>query len=126
MSGVLLIFLFVKAEEDFWIYVLILALTTLAWNILVWKYLPSYLMKIHLNDLKVASNINKILLLFVPTIAIQVYTVLDKTMLGYYTNNGMENGYYEQTEKIVRMVLAIITSLGTVMIPRISSLISEK
>ena len=126
MSGVLLIFLFVKAEEDLWIYVLILALTTLAGNILVWKYLPSYLMKIHLNDLKVASNINKILLLFVPTIAIQVYTVLDKTMLGYYTNNGMENGYYEQTEKIVRMVLAIITSLGTVMIPRISSLISEK
>ena len=54
-----------------------------------------------------------------PTIAIQIYTVLDKTMIGVITNSAYENGYYEQALKISRMVLTLVTSLGAVMIPRI-------
>ena len=126
LSGIIAVFIFVNTEDDLWIYVLILALTTFVGNLLIWYYLPRYLTKIHINDLDVTSNIKDILLLFIPTIAIQVYTVLDKIMLGNYTSNGVENGYYEQAEKVVRMALAIITSLGTVMIPRISLLFSEK
>ena len=49
----------------------------------------------------------------------QVYTVLDKTMIGVITQNAYENGYYEQALKIAKLVLTIVTSLGTVMIPRI-------
>ena len=37
--------------------------------------------------------------LFVPTVAIQVYTVLDKTMIGVITKSDAENGYYEQSLK---------------------------
>ena len=36
-----------------------------------------------------------------------------------------EVGYYEQAEKIVNMPLGIITALGTVMLPRISNLVSK-
>ena len=57
--------------------------------------------------------------LFVPTIAVQVYTVLDKTMIGMITQNDFENGYYEQAVKISKMVMTVVTALGTVMIPRI-------
>ena len=80
--------------------------------------------------------------LFIPTIAISVYTLLDKTLIGLLiegeqqiiSDNGkeiiskisdIENGYYEQAEKIVKMVLTIITSLGTVMIPRNSNELSK-
>ena len=38
-------------------------------------------------------------------------------MIGLITKNSFENGYYEQAIKIARMVLTIVTSLGTVMIP---------
>ncbi len=59
--------------------------------------------------------------LFVPTIAIQIYTVLDKTMIGVITGSSFENGYYEQAIKMSKMLLAVVTALGTVMVPRIGS-----
>lgn len=40
-------------------------------------------------------------------------------MIGVITQNAYENGYYEQALKIAKLVLTIVTSLGTVMIPRI-------
>ena len=57
---------------------------------------------------------------FIPTIAIQIYTVLDKTMIGLITKSDFENGYYEQAEKIVKLPLTVITSLNIVMRSRIS------
>lgn len=56
----------------------------------------------------------------------QVYTVLDKTMIGVITQNAYENGYYEQALKIAKLVLTIVTSLGTVMIPRIDIIIVKE
>ena len=40
-------------------------------------------------------------------------------MVGAITKNSFENGYYEQAMKISKMGLSFVTSLGTVMIPRI-------
>jgi len=61
-------------------------------------------------------------MLFIPQIAIQIYTVLDKTMLGYILNDMSEVGYYEQSQKIVKMFLMLVSAIGTVMIPRIANL----
>jgi O-antigen/teichoic acid export membrane protein len=41
-------------------------------------------------------------------------------MIGMYSVGNFENGYYEQSEKIVKVCLTIITSLGTVIAPRIA------
>ena len=60
--------------------------------------------------------------MFLPQVAIQVYTVLDKTMLGLLVKDMSETGIYEQSQKIVKITLALVTSLGTVMVPRIASL----
>lgn len=57
--------------------------------------------------------------LFIPTVAIQIYTVFDKTMIGMITKDAFENGYYEQAIRIIRIILMVVTSLGTVIIPRI-------
>lgn len=43
-------------------------------------------------------------------------------MLGYYSDSFIENGYYEQSMKISKLILTIVISLGTVMIPRIGFL----
>ena len=40
-------------------------------------------------------------------------------MIGMITKDAYENGYYEQALKISKLVLTVVTSLGTVMIPRI-------
>ena len=65
-----------------------------------------------------------VLVLFIPQVASQIYTVLDKTMLGIYSPT-VDVGYYDQSQKIVRILLTIITSLGMVMMPRIASLTSK-
>ena len=63
--------------------------------------------------------------MFIPQIAIQVYTLLDKTMIGKIISDKSEVGYYEQAQKIVKTALTIITCLGTVMMPRIANTYSN-
>lgn len=64
------------------------------------------------------------LILFIPTLAVSLYKIMDKIMLGYMINE-TEVGYYENAEKIINMPMSIITSLGTVMLPRISYFIAN-
>ena len=56
----------------------------------------------------------------------QIYTVLDKTMIGFLTGDAFENGYYEQASKIPKMLLTVLTALGTVLGPRIGKLFEDK
>ena len=62
-----------------------------------------------------------IFILFLPQIAIDVYTELDKTMLGVLASSIDEVGYYSQAQKIVKIILMIVTSLGVVMLPAMSA-----
>lgn len=114
------IFLFVKNKDDILLYILGITALTLAGNISMWSFLPKYLVKIRFVDIKIFHNARDIIQLFIPTVAIQIYTVLDKTMIGMYASSYSENGFYEQAERLSKMALMIITSLGTVMSPRIA------
>lgn len=87
----------------------------------LWLYLPKYLDKVKLRDLHIARHIRPTLGLFVPQIAVQVYTVLDRTMIGTIITDKSEVGFYDQSQKIIKVILAIITSLGTVMLPRVAN-----
>ena len=116
----LFIFLLINQKEDVKLYIFGLAFMNLCGSLSMWFVLPQYLSKVKLSDIKPFRNLKTIIQLFVPSIAIQVYTMLDKTMIGLYTDTNFENGYYEQAEKLVKMTLSIVTSLGTVMIPRLA------
>lgn len=124
--NIVLILTMVTNKADVDKYTLILAGMTFVANISVWPYVPRVISRVNIADIKPFHNTKDILLLFIPTIAIQVNAVLDKTMIGGFAINAAENGYYEQTEKVVRMALAVVTSLGTVMIPRIAKLYHDK
>lgn len=118
--SIILILILIKKPEDLPIYILIYCVSTFIGNISLWIYVPKYICKIKLKDLKFRKHLKPILELFIPQVAVQVYTVLDKTMIGAIVNDKSEVGYYEQAEKIVKLLLTIITSLGTVMLPRIA------
>jgi hypothetical protein len=47
----------------------------------------------------------------IPGIAVQIYNVLDKTMLGLIKQNMTQSGYYEQVGKIVTVIIVMITSI---------------
>lgn len=116
------IFLFVKTPEDLYKYALIYSLSVFLGNLTLWYYVPKYIQKVKLKQLELKKHIKPVLLLFIPQVALQMYMVLDKTMLGMLITDKTEVGYYEQSQKIIRLLLTIITSLGTVMVPRMANM----
>ena len=84
-------------------------------------YLPRFAQKVKIKELNLFRHIKPTVMLFIPQVATQIYTVLDKTMIGVIVLNKAEVGYYEQAQKIVKLLMTIATSLGTVMMPRIAS-----
>lgn len=113
------IFVAVKTPNDILKYVFGIAFFLFLSNASLWVRVSKYVGKPNIHSIKPLRNIRAVLALFVPTIAVQIYTVLDKTMIGLITKSAFENGYYEQAIKISKMLLVVVTSLGTVMIPRI-------
>ncbi len=119
--SIICIFSLVKTVNDLSVYILIYALSNLVGNISLWAYLPKYIQKIDIKELKLLRHLRPVIALFIPQIAIQLYTVLDKVMIGAIVENKVESGYYEQAQKIIKILLTIVTALGTVMLPRIAN-----
>lgn len=123
--GVICIFLFIKQAEHLWLYILIYVLSNLLGNLSLWLYLPKHLTKIRFKNLNIKKHIIPTITLFIPQIAMQVYLVLDKTMLGNILGDMSEVGNYEQSQKIIKTALTVVTALGTVVAPRIANVISN-
>jgi len=111
------IFTFVRTKEDLIIYVAGNVLITFISQLSVWLYLPKFVDAPKWRELKPFRHLKNTIILFLPTIAISIYIVLDKTMIGIFSNS-FENGYYEQGLMLSKTVLTLVTSLGAVMIPR--------
>ncbi len=118
------IFLFVKTEEDTGIYTLILSAGVLGGQVFLWPRLFRYIRFVKPNKKDVIRHIRPNLILFLPAIAVSFYKIMDKIMLGLMSTTE-EVGFYESSERIIKIPMAVIESLGTVMQPRMSNLISN-
>ena len=119
--GTCLIFLLVKTSEDLWFYVLICSGTQLLGNLTMLPFLKREVQLVGLSAIRPFRGSRQILELFLPMVAIQLYTVFDKTMLGALCNT-TEVGYYSQAEKIIKIILTVLSSLIAVLLPRFSAL----
>lgn len=115
------VFIFVRTRGDLWKYALIMALGTLCSQGYLWFYVRRLVgwYRPKLVDLK--KHIVPELILFIPIIAVSLYTMMDKVMLGQMSTMS-EVGYYEGAAKILNIPTGVITALGTVMLPRMSNL----
>lgn len=123
--SIMSIFIFVKKYDDLWKYTLIQCLTLLISNLSLWLYFPNMITRVSLKKINPLKHLRPMLILFLPTIATSIYTSLDKTLIGILTKSDAENGNYEYAEKLVKMTMTIVTSLGAVMIPRNSKNFAE-
>lgn len=121
ICSVTLVFLLVKTKEDLAKFTLIYSLADLIGNLSLWLYLPRYLRGVKVKNINILQHIPQITLLFIPQIANQIYKILDTTMIGKIVEDKAELGFYEQGQKVIRLLLTIVTSLGVVMIPRMAS-----
>ncbi len=120
-----LIFTLVKKPEDLGLYMLIYVGAELIGNLSMIFYLPKYLVRVPFKELEIKKIIKPVILLFLPQIAIQIYTVLDKTMIGFITSDMVEVGYYEQAQKVVRAAMLVLAALQSVMNSRIANAYHE-
>ncbi len=120
---VISIFIFVKGVNDLWIYTLIMALGTLMSQILLWPFVKKYVIWVKPSLKGIFSHIKPNLVLFIPVLAVSIYKLMDKIMLGSLTNV-IEVGYYENSVNIINIPVNVISALGVVMLPRMSNLLA--
>lgn len=118
------IFIFVKSSDDTVIYALIIALSSFIGNLTFWLYIPKIIGFKNIKILELTLHLKSSLALFIPQLAIQIYLLLDRTMLGIITDT-VQVGYYENSQKIVKIVLTIATAIGTVMMPKIANTVAS-
>lgn len=118
------IFLFINDPSDLWLYAASVVGFSVVGNASMWFALPKILVKV--GDVHPLKNSKDIILLFLPTMATQVYCVLDKSMIGWITGSSYQNGCYEQAEKVARFSLSIVTSVAMVVLPRVANLFKNQ
>lgn len=127
LLGLACIFLFVKTQTDLHIYILCCSGAILAGNLSLWFFVKKSLQKVSVRELRPMRHVRGSLLMFLPQIAVNVYTQLDKTMLGLLTGHDYNQvGYYSQAEKIVKVAITVVTSIGSVMLSRVTVALSRK
>ncbi|MDD9148212.1 MULTISPECIES: flippase [unclassified Sporolactobacillus] len=124
IASVILMFIFVKTPDDLYTYIFLTQGSVFFGNIMLFPYLRKY--KVFSNFgrslfkwLNFKQHVIPSLQLFIPSSFTMIYTVLNKVMLGFYTNP-TNVGFFDNALKIVTIALTILTSLGTVMFPRAS------
>lgn len=125
IAGVILLLLFVKEPTDLWKYLLIIGGSQLLGNLSMWPHLKGNIGKFHIRREKILVHIHGLWVYFIPSIAYQIYAVLDKAMLGWIVGSNYENGFYEQAHKIINMSVSVITAYTVVMRSRMSFLYAE-
>ena len=117
------IFIFVKKQEDLYIYALILSIGQLLSTVIL---IPSIKFK---EFVKVEINFNDFFecfknsfAFFVPSLAVTLFTYLNQTLIGAMNPNINQSGYFAQAVKIIQILAIVASSLSTIMLSRISYL----
>ena len=122
----ILVFIFVKTNQDLTKYILIMSGTTFLGTLSMWIFLKKFICKVDLKHINIIPHLKETLVYFIPTIATSIYTILDKTLIGLITKDVYQNGYYEQATKFIDVCkILTFTSLNTVLQSRISYLYSK-
>lgn len=120
---IICVFLFVKSHEDANIYYMLFAGITIGNAICNWYHKQSF---IHWNIRK--ANIKRYLapffLLGAFAMLSAVYTKLSLPLLSFLTND-QEAGNYATATRVYQVIIALISTLTIVMIPRMSALVKE-
>lgn len=114
------IFIFVHSADSLWKYMLIMALGEMIAQTAMWFGLKRKVLFRRPTLRGAGKHVKGALVMFLPQIITTIYTLTDKLMLGLWSTE-TEVGLYSQSEKIIRLTLAIIGSMGAVAMPRISN-----
>lgn len=125
LLGFASVFIFVKDKEDLFLYTIIMGSSVIIGNLALFYRLKKHVsFTFSVSKEGMLLHVRPMLILFIPSMAAMLYSVMDKMLLGSLSTT-TQVGYYEQSYKIVFMISSLINISGTVMLPRTSALIAN-
>lgn len=118
---VILIFSLVKNRHDLTIYIFIMSLSLLFGNLVVAPSLRKYVKFVKISILGVLKHLKYSVIFFIPQISMQIYQTFYKFLIGKLINV-KSVGFFDSSDKIMNVVLTIISALAEVVLPHISNI----
>lgn len=112
------LFIFVKSSDDLIPYAIITVIATLGNNVYNYNRIRK-LISLRLNLKGCLRHIKGSSVLFLATIIVSLYTTINTVMLGLLDSNESV-GYFTASNKLIHLVLMVITATLSVVLPRIS------
>lgn len=120
----IMIFIFVKNRTEVWLFTLIMCGSSFIGNVTMLPYLKNEIKWIKVSLKEIFSKSKGIISLFLPVIAIQLYTVLNKVMLGAMSSSE-QVGFYSQGNQVITIGTTVIYAFVAVLTPRVAALYVE-
>lgn len=122
--SVVFMFLLVHKKADYLVYAFITVLATGGSNILNFIHLRKFITFKLQGQYNILKHLKPIFLFFGAAVASSIYTNLDMVLLGFLSNK-TEVGYYQLAVKVKILLVTVVTSLGVVLLPRLSYYIQQ-
>ena len=119
LLSLFLLLTFVNDKDDYVVYASINLFGVAGNNILNCYNLKKYKVRFQFQNLQICRHLKPIFILLSTTIAIELYTMVDTTMLTFMCTSS-QVAYYTNSIKIVRLLVIFVTSIGGVLLPRLS------
>jgi len=117
--SIIAIFAFVRDKHDYVNYAIIYSLGMVGNYVLNLINLKKMDIKFIFKGLNIHRHLKDVCILLAASVAIEIYTLLDTTMLGAFCEDAVI-GYYTNSVKLARIVISTITAIGGVLLPRLS------
>ncbi len=119
LIALIAMFLLIHQESDYVIYGGISIFAASASNILNFINAHRYIDMKPVGHYNLRQHLKPIMVFFGMSVATTIYTHMDTVMLGFMTTDE-DVGYYNAATRIKSILVSIVTSLGTVLLPRAS------
>lgn len=119
LLSLIMVFVFIRKPEDMVIYAGINCLAVCGNNVLNILNLRKFDIKLSFRNLKLRPHMKPIFLLLASVISVELYTLLDTTMVGAICDDDSV-AYYTNSMKLIKLLITFITAIGGVLLPRLS------
>jgi len=123
LIGVACVFLFINGKEDLPVYIFCHVIVLFFGNMSLWFGMKSRIELVYPISKECFKHVKMMFIFFVPQCIDSVYMLMDKVMLGNISTM-QQVGIYGQADKIVKMLVTVISSMGLVVSPRIAQCFS--
>lgn len=125
LIGAVSLFVFVKKPEDLVLYAFIQTSQLIIVAALPWIFTRGSIEKPSFSISLIGDTVKTSFFFFLPTLAVTLCSLVDKTMLGTMSEK-IQVGYYEQADKIILIVVNVLHAFAPVFSSRISLLVKQK